>query len=101
MGRNPAIIIIIIVIMIININIDININQKKNKNKNKTIPLKGQVMRRFLTTVIQLHPTHRPQGGVGAPNNSAAMGRNPAIIIIIIIVIIINNNTNINQKKIK
>ena len=32
------------------------------------------------------HP-HRPHWGVGAAKNSAAMGRNPAIIIIIIIII--------------
>ena len=43
------------------------------------------------------HPTHRPHRGGGAAKNSAAMGRNPAIITIIII-IIININININQK---
>ena len=47
-------------------------------------------------------PTHRPHQGVGAAKNSAAMGRNPAIIIIVIIIfiiIIINININIHQKK--
>ena len=53
---------------------------------------------------MQFHPLppthpHQPHRGVGAAKNSAAMGRNPAIIFIIIIIIIININININQKK--